>query len=37
MFEGLLLPCQEIYHFAFDSIFRATPEVSSELYFAEIS
>ena len=36
MFEGLLLPWQQIYHFAFYSIFRATPEVSSKLYFVEI-
>ena len=28
MFEGLLLPRQQIYHLAFYSIFRTTPEVS---------
>ena len=33
MFEGLLLPWQQIYHLAF---FRTTPEVSSKLYFVEI-
>ena len=32
MFEGLLLPWQQIYHIAFNSIFRATPEVSTKLY-----
>ena len=31
MFEGLLLKWQEIYHLAFHSIFRTTPEVSSKL------
>ena len=36
MFEGLLLPWQKIYHLAFHSIFRTTPEVSSKLYFVEI-
>ena len=36
MFEGLLLPWQRIYHLAFYSIFRSTPEVSSKLYFVEI-
>ena len=35
MFEGLLLPWQQIYHLAFCSIFRTTPEVSSKLYFVE--
>ena len=34
-FEGLLL--QQIYHIAFHSIFRTTPEVSTKLYFVEIS
>ena len=37
MFEGLLLPWQQIYHLAFNSIFRKTPAVSSKLYFFEIS
>ena len=36
MFEGLLLPWQQIYHLALNSIFRTTPEVSSKLYFVEI-
>ena len=36
MFEGLLLPWQQIYHLAFHPIFRTTPEVSSKLYFVEI-
>ena len=36
MFEDLLLPWQQIYHLAFYSIFRTTPEVSSKLYFVEI-
>ena len=27
MFEGLLLPWQQIYHLAFNSIFRTTPEI----------
>ena len=36
MFERLLLPWQQIYHFAFYSIFRTTLEVSSKLYFVEI-
>ena len=31
-----LLPWQQIYHLAFHSIFRTTPEVSSKLYFVEI-
>ena len=31
MFEGLLLPWQQIYHLTFYSIFRTTPEVSSKL------
>ena len=31
MFERLLLLWQQIYHFAFNSIFRTTPEVSSKL------
>ena len=31
-----LLPWQQIYHLAFFSIFRTTPEVSSKLYFVEI-
>ena len=35
--EGLLLPWQQIYHLAFYSIFTTTPEVSSKLYFVEIS
>ena len=35
--EGLLLPWQQIYHLAFNSIFRTTPEVSTELNFVEIS
>ena len=34
--EGLLLPWQQIYHLAFCSIFRTTPEVSIKLYFVEI-
>ena len=37
MFEGLLLPWQQGYHLAFNSIFRTTPEVSSKFYFVEIS
>ena len=37
MFEGLLLPWQQIYHLAFKSIFRTTSEVSRKLYFVEIS
>ena len=37
MFEGLLLPWQQIYHLLFYSIFRTTPEVSSKLHFVEIS
>ena len=36
MFEGLLLPWQQICHIAFNSIFRTTPDVSSRLYFVEI-
>ena len=36
MFEGLLLPWQQIYQFAFYSISRTTPDVSSKLYFVEI-
>ena len=36
MFEGLLLPWKQIYHLAFYSIFRTTPEVPSKLYFVEI-
>ena len=36
MFEGILLPWQQIYHLAFHSIFRTTHEVSSKLYFVEI-
>ena len=32
MFEGLFLPWQQIYHLAFHSNFRTTPEVSSKLY-----
>ena len=36
MFEGLLFPWQQIYHFAFYSIFRTTPEVSSKLYFVKL-
>ena len=36
MFEGLLLPWQQIYHLAFYSIYRKTPEVSSKPYFVEI-
>ena len=36
MFEGLLLPWQQIYHLAFYLIFGTTPEVSSKLYFVEI-
>ena len=36
MFEGLLLPWQQIYHLAFLFNFRTTPEVSSKLYFVEI-
>ena len=36
MFESLLLPWQQIYHFAFYSIFRTAPEVSGKLYFVEI-
>ena len=36
MFEGLLLPWQQIYHLAFLVSFRTTPEVSSKLYFVEI-
>ena len=35
MFEGLLLPWQQIYHLAFCSIFRTTPEISSKLYFVK--
>ena len=35
MFEGLLLPWQQIYHFAFLFNFRTIPEVSSKLYFVE--
>ena len=35
MLEGLLLPWQQIYHLAFYSILRTTPEVSSKLYFVE--
>ena len=37
MFEGLLLTLQQIYHLAFYSIFRTSPEVSSKFYFVEIS
>ena len=37
MFEGLLLPWQEIYHLPFHSMFKTTPDVSSKLYFVEIS
>ena len=37
MFEGLLLPWQRIYHLAINPIFRTTPEVSTKLYFVEIS
>ena len=36
MFDCYLLPWQQIYHLAFYSIFRTTPEVSSKLYFVEI-
>ena len=36
MFEGLLLPWQQIYHLAFYSVFRTTLEVSSKRYFVEI-
>ena len=36
MFEGLLLPWQQIYHLAYLFNFRTTPEVSSKLYFVEI-
>ena len=32
MFEGLLLQWQQIYHLAFYSIFRRTPEVSSKFF-----
>ena len=35
MFEGLLLPLEQIYHLAF-RIFRTAPEVSSKLFFVEI-
>ena len=35
MFDGLLLPWQQIYHLAFYSIFGTT-DVSSKLYFVEI-
>ena len=36
MFERLLLPWQQIYHFAFLFNFRTTLEVSGKLYFVEI-
>ena len=36
MFEGLLLPWQQIHHHASNSIFRTTPEVSSKFFFVEI-
>ena len=36
MFEGPLLPWQQVYHLAFYSTFRTTPEASSKLYFVEI-
>ena len=36
MFEGLLLPWQQIYHLVFYSMFRTPPKVSSKLYFVEI-
>ena len=36
MFEGLLLPWQQIYHLAFLFNFRTTAEVFSKLYFVEI-
>ena len=33
MFEGLLLPWQQIYHLVFNSIFRTTPEVPVNFTF----
>ena len=36
MFEGVLLPWEQICHLASYSIFRTTAEVSSKLYFVEI-